>query len=399
MSQGIHSPDRMMLSPARARLLAAIPLALAITAGGSASSWWPIEPRRFLFAYLTSWLFVTSLSCGALAWLMLHHLTGADWSVALRRLMENLTRPLPWIALGFVPVAVNLKSVYEWADPARMASDPELLRKAPWLNPQFFLIRSGFYLLAWVGLAWILGRLSDRQDRTGDPALTSAMRKVSALGLIILAASTSFAAFDWIMSLDPHWISTMFGVYFWVGSLLGSLAVLIVAVIGLRCLGDLRLPVSVEHLHDLAKLLFSFVVFWAYIAFSQYFLIWYANLPEETKWYIARRSGSWNALSWGLCFGHFVVPFLVLLFRWIRRDLFWMAFMAAWILVFHYLDLYWLVMPACNSEGSPPSGLDISIFLSVVFLYAASVSFASRRRALVPVGDPRLRESIAFRQG
>jgi hypothetical protein len=398
MSQANEPADPVMLSPVRGRLLAWVPLAVASAAAAVCASWWSADPRRWLFTYLTGWLFVTSVSAGALAWLMLHHVTGAVWSVALRRLLENLTRPLPWIGIGFLPIALNLNKIYPWTDASRLGSDSELARKAVWLNPPFFLSRAAVYLVSWVLLAWVLGWLSDREDRTQKRGLGGAMHATSALGLIVLGLTTSGAAFDWIMSLDPHWISTMFGVYFWSGCLLASLAALILAILSFRARAGSRRAITVEHLHDVAKLLFGFVVFWAYIAFSQYFLIWYANLPEETPWYIVRRSGSWNSLSWGLCLGHFAVPFLLLLSRSARRDPFWLGFIAAWVLVYHYLDLYWLVMPAFQGEGFQATGLDVSLPLAMVSLYGAIVAHASRTRSLIPRGDPRLSESLAFHQ-
>lgn len=399
MSQANHSAtDGLVLSRGKGWTLIGVLLVLAV-ASGAVSGWgWSIDRRRFLFSYLTAWLLVTSISVGALAWLMLQHVSGATWSVSVRRLMENLTRPLPWIAIGFLPIALNLKVIYPWADPSRLASDPELTRKAVWLNPDFFNIRAAIYLVSWALLAAILGRQSRSQDRTADPALIGRMRTTSALGLVVLGWTSSYAAFDWIMSLDPHWISSIFGVYFWTGSLLSSLAAMILAVLGLRGLGVLGRAITVEHLHDLGKLLFAFVVFWAYIAFSQYFLIWYANLPEETQWYIARRTGEWNVLSWGLVFGHFVVPFVILLSREVRRDPFWLGFIAAWILVFHYFDLYWLVMPALHAARVAPTRIDLSILLTLTFLFCALFAHACQSRALVPVGDPRLGDSIAFQQ-
>jgi len=398
MSQANPPADPVVLSPSKGWLLMGVLLTLAVAAGAVSGWWWSIDPRHSLFSYLTAWLFVTSLSVGALAWLMLHHLTGAVWSVAVRRLLENLTRPLFWIAIGFLPIALNLEGLYPWADPSRLASDPELARKAVLLKPLLFIVRAATYLVFWALLAWILGRWSNRQDRTGDRALSGRMRATSAWGLVVLGLTTSSAAFEWMMSLDPHWASTIFGVYFWTGSLLGSLAAIIVFVLCFRRLGLLRHTITVEHLHDLGKLLFSFVVFWAYIAFSQYFLIWYANLPEETGWYITRRTGDWNILSWGLFFGHFLVPFVILLSRSVRRDPFWLGFIAAWILVFHYLDLYWLIMPALHAATDAPSWIDLSILLTLVFLFGAVVVHACQGRALVPVGDPRLADSIAFHQ-
>ncbi len=223
------------------------------------------------------------------------------------------------------------------------------------------------------------------------------MRATSAWGLVVLGLTTSFAAFDWLMSLAPNWSSTIFGVYFWAASLVGSFAALVLLVVGFRVAGWLPETISVEHLHDLGTLLFGFVIFWVYIAFSQYFLIWYANFPEETRWYVTRRSGVWNTLSWSLVFGHFLVPFVLLLFRAPKRSPFWLAFIAAWILIFHYIDLYWLIMPALSPEGVVPNWLDVSLLLTLVFTCGAIVARACQARPLVPIGDPRLAESIAFR--
>jgi hypothetical protein len=391
------TPDSVWLSPAKGRALVAGLLTLAVVAGTAAALGWSAEPRRFASAYLIAFVFVASLCVGALAWLMIQHLVGAVWSVAVRRLLENLTRPLPLLALLFLPIALNLSRLYPWADPARVHADRELARKAVWLNPVGFDARAAIDLAFWAVLAGLLWQASTRQDRSGEPALAARMRATSAWGLVALGFTTSLAAFDWLMSLDAHWSSTIFGVYFWAGALVASLAALILLVLGLWALGVLRGVVTIEHLHDLGKLLFSFVVFWAYIAFSQYVLIWYANLPEEAQWYVTRRSGSWNTLSWSLLFGHFVVPFVLLLPRATKRDPFWLGFVAAWVLVFHYADLYWLIMPALRPEGVEPDWLDGAVVLTLAFTCGAIVARACQARPLVPTGDPRLAESIAFR--
>lgn len=392
--------DVPLLLPAKGRALVGGFLALAglaILAGLVSGNRWFADPRRLALSYLTAFLFVTSLGVGALAWLMLHHVTGAVWSVVLRRQMENLTRPVPWLAVLFVPIALSLGWLYPWADPSRLAADPAMARKAVWLNPTLFLARSAVYLAAWAVLAAMFSRRSAREDRTGDPAQGRAMRAASSWGLVVLALTTSLASYDWLMALDPDWSSTMFGVYFWAGSLVGSMATLILTVLGVRVLGRLRETISIDHLHDLGKLLFGFVIFWAYIAFSQYFLIWYANFPEETRWYVIRRTGAWNTVSWSLFLGHFVAPFCLLLFRAPKRSPFWLGFAAAWVLVFHYLDVYWLVMPALHLEGVAPRALDVSLTLALVFLCGAIVARACQRRPLVPIGDPRLAESLSMR--
>jgi len=402
MSHASPTADPVSLPPAKGFALIGGLLALAIAAGITVVAGLvlqdrsSIDPRRLVFSYLTSLMFVTSVSVGALAWVMLHHLTGAVWSVVIRRLLENITRLLPWIAILFIPIALNLNRLYPWADPSRVAADPGLARKTVWLNPLLFNVRSAVYLVSWAVVAGLLARMSVRQDKSGDPAEGRRLRATSAWGMVVLGLTTSFAAFDWLMSLAPNWSSTIFGVYFWIGSLLSSLAALVLTVLGFRAAGWLRETISVEHLHDLGKLLFGFVIFWAYIAFSQYFLIWYANFPEETRWYVTRRSGAWNTLSWSLVFGHFVVPFILLLFRATKRNPFWLGLIAAWVLVFHYIDLYWLIMPALSPEGVVPNWLDASLLLTLVFTCGAIVARACQARPLVPIGDPRLAESLAF---
>jgi hypothetical protein len=390
-------PGAATLPPYRGRALFATLVTLAVLTGAAAATRVVADPRRFAFAYLTAYTFVATLCVGALAWLMIQHLTGAVWSVSLRRLLENLTRPLPWVALLFIPVALGLDRLYAWAERAQVRADAEVARKAVWLNPVFFDVRAALYLASWAALAGLLARASTHQDESGDPTLVDRMRATSSWGLIVLGLTTSLAAFDWLMSLDAHWSSTIFGLYFWAGALVGSLAALILLALAMRAIGGLEAAVTVEHLHDLGKLLFSFVIFWAYIAFCQYFLIWYANFPEETHWYVTRRSGSWNTLSWSLFLGHFVVPLAVLLPRASKRDPFWLGFIAAWVLVFHYADLYWLIMPALRPAGSEPSGLDAALLLALVLAYGAIVVRACQARPLVPLGDPRLAQSIAFR--
>ncbi len=394
------APLRLPRGPGMGLPLGFVILALAFGAASVAGALVGPGPTpdgpRLAASYLVGLMFVTTISVGSLAWVLFHHLTGAVWSVVLRRLMENLTRPIPLVAALFVPVALSLGRIYAWADPSRVAADHALARKAVWLNPTFFNIRIAIYFAAWALIAGLLSRASARQDHTGDPSEGRWMRAMSPLGLLVLGHTASLAGFDWLMSIDPHWTSTIFGVYFWAGSILGALAMLTLLTIGSCSAGWLGEAVSVEHLHDLGKLLFGFVIFWTYIAFCQYFLIWYANFPEETRWYAIRRAGAWNAISWALVLGHFAVPFLLLLFRATKRSPFWLAFAAGWILVFHYIDLYWIIMPGVHRDAIGPSWLDISILMTLVSACGAVVAQAGRVQPLMPIGDPRLAESIAF---
>jgi len=392
MNQGLGETGTVVMPAARRYALVATLVALALVCLIAASfTQGAFVPRGLSATYLTALVFATGLSLGALGWLMLHHVTGAVWSVVLRRLMENVAWPLPWLALGFLPLVLDPARLYPWAEVSRLATEPALARKAVWLNPLFFGGRTLLYLGVWSLLAMLLFRRSARQDRDHDAGHVQAMRTTSSWGLVVLAGTASLASFDWLMSLDPSWSSTIFGVYFWANSLVGSLAALVLTVLLVRGLAGLHKLITIEHLHDLGKLLFGFVIFWAYIAFSQYFLIWYANFPEETHWYVARRTGGWNTVSWLLFFGHFVSPFALLLFHGPKRNPFLLGFAAAWVLVFHYVDCAWLIMP---SVGVPAIGLrDLTAGLASFFLWGAMVAAGFRARPLVAVGDLLLEES------
>ena len=238
-----------------------------------------------------------------------------------------------------VPVLLGSHSLYAWNDPSAVAGDPLLRHKAPYLSAGFFGVRAVIYLAVW----WLLGRFyltrSLEQDRSGDPALTLRMERLSPVALLLCAVTVTFASFDWLMSLSPRWFSTIFGVYFYSGAVVGFFAAIILAAVVLQLLGRLRTSMTVEHYHDLGKLLFAFVIFWGYIAFSQYLLIWYANIPEETEWYLVRQSGPWLWVSLVLLFGGLLIPFCGLLSRHAKRRRWSLAFWAVWLLAMHWLDL------------------------------------------------------------
>ncbi|MEO6807504.1 MAG: hypothetical protein ABI353_00125 [Isosphaeraceae bacterium] len=390
-------PDSVILPAGVGRAWVAVAVALGVLSGLATAVGAVSSPRQFVFSYLTAFAFVLSLAVGGLFWVMLHHLTGAGWSVVVRRFVEHFAGALPWMAVLFLPLVWGTTRLYAWADASRYASDPVWHAKRAWLNVPFFWARSAAYLAVWAVLGPWLARLSRRQDATGEAALTLRMRAISAPGMILLGASTTFAAFDWLMSLDYRWYSSIFGVYFWIDAILSSLAALILVVVGLRSAGLLERTVTADHLHDLGKLLFAFIIFWAYIAFSQYLLIWYANQPEETVWFLHRRSEGWNGLNWFLVFGHFVVPFVILLPRAVKRSPLLLGLVAAWVLAASYLDFYWLVMPTLHVEGARPHWLDLSTLVALASVFVAIVARACARYPLVPIGDPHLAESLIFR--
>jgi hypothetical protein len=353
------------------------------------------EPRQAQFSYLVAFAYFVSISLGALFYVMVQHLTGSAWSVTVRRLMENLMRTAPVALLLVLPVLYGIHATYEWSH-AEAAHDALLVRKLGYLNPLWFSIRAYIAIGAWSVLAVRLYTLSRRQDRTRSLAETRLAVGWSAPGLFVLFLTASLASFDWIMSLDPHWWSTMFGVYYLAGGAMAFMAVLIAIALGLRSAGYLGDAIREEHYHDLGKWLFALTVFWAYIAFSQYMLIWYGNLPEETIWYQRRLAGTWNWWRPMLIVGHFVVPFLLLLPRASKRNLGLLGGMAGWLLLMHYCDLYWQVMPVLHAQGFAPHWLDAVAWLAVGSVYALAFWAGLKERPLIPTGDPRLNECMAF---
>ena len=237
---------------------------------------------------------------------------------------------------------------------------------------------------------------STEQDASADPALTQRMERFSPAALVLFAFTVTFASFDWLMSLEPAWFSTIFGVYYFSGATVGFLAAIILLAMLLQATGRLTSSITVEHYHDLAKLLFALVVFWGYIAFSQYMLIWYANIPEETSWYLVRQSGSWKWVSVVLLFGHLLIPFFGLLPREAKRRKAILGFWAGWLLVAHWLDLYWLVVPSLEAAGLRLGLIDAGCLVGIGGVYFAGVLWTAGTRPLVPLGDPRLEESLAF---
>ena len=364
--------------------------ALAVSVGLAALA--PGGWRRFFFAYLLAFAYVLSLALGSLYFVLLHHLTNSGWSVVVRRIAEVLAGTLPFLAALGLPLLFGIGELYPWARAGYAATHA----RAAYLNVPFFVARCAVYLAVWGALGRFFLRRSLAQDASGDPTLSVTMRRWSAPAMIAFALTLSFAAIDLLMSLDPGWYSTIFGVYYFAGAAAGVYALLPLAAFLLQRAGFLRRSVTVEHYHDLGKLLFGFVVFWAYIAFSQYMLQWYANLPEETHWFVARQTHGWGWVGLALVFGHFLLPFVALLSRAPKRRPRLLAAVAAWVLVMHWVDLYWLVMPAA-SPGSPlPRLVDLTVTVGLTALLVAAAAFVARGRALVPERDPRLAESLAF---
>ncbi len=376
--------------------LGTIMLAIGVLGVAGSIAGYFVDSKQFLHSYLTAFTYWVSLGLGGLFFTMLHHLVNAQWSIVLRRLVENIMYTLPIMFIFFIPIAIGLGGLYKWTDAAVVAGDHLLSQKSAFLNTGFFLARTVVYFAIWTFLAFKLYALSLRQDQGHSPELTASFRKVSAPGIILFALTTTFASWDWLMSLDAHWYSTIFGAYYFAGSTMGVMAFTLMIVVWMGRKGVLNKEITAEHYHDLAKLTFAFIVFWAYMGFSQYFLIWYANIPEETIWYQHRWVGSWQAVSLVIVFGHFCLPFLFLITRAAKRSGPWLIFVSFWMLIMHYVDLYWLVFPNFSHHGAHFSWMDLATMMGIggVFVWYFWKRFTSR--PLLPVGDPRLDASMKF---
>jgi len=332
-----------------------------------------------------------------LFFVIIQFLTRAGWSVVVRRLAENIMASLPIFALLFVPLLFGMHDLYHWTHAEAVMTDPLLQGKQPFLNESAFMMRAVFYFAVWTAMAWFFYKKSTSQDLSGNHGITAMLQRVAAPAIIFYGLSQSFAAIDWMMSLDPHWYSTMWGVYYFAGSFVAILAVLALLSIHYSAKDQpLEGILTVEHRHDLGKLLWGFMIFWTYIAFSQYFLIWYANIPEETLFFAHRAEGSWDAMSMFLAIGHFGVPFLCFMSRHVKRSTKGLAFFAFWMLFMHYVDLYWIVMPVLHHHGVHFGVVDILTFVGVGGIFVSTVAWLMPRTPLVPVQDPRLPESLAF---
>ena len=326
---------------------------------------------------------------------MVYHLTGGAWGAVIRRVLEAATRTLPLLAMAALPLAFGLGHLYVWTDTAAVMADPVLAKKVAYLNVPFFLARAALYFVIWTGLALFLNRWSREQDRTGDPACEDRMRKLSGGGILLWGLATTFAAFDWIMSLDPHWFSTIFGILVAGGQGLSTLAFAIAAQYVLarrKLVGDIYRP---SYLNDLGNLLFAFVMLWAYFSFSQFLIIWSANLPEEIPWYLHRLVGGWQWVAGFLALFHFFVPFFILLSRRAKRRLAALAGIAAFILAVRLVDVFYLVAPEFNKTALSIHWMDVASFVGLGGLWLAAFGWQLGSWPLLPLHDRELESALA----
>lgn len=369
---------------------------LAVVSLGLAAAGAFMDPKQFAFSWLFAFAVFFTITVGSLFWILVHHAVDADWSVVVRRQLENIAWLFPVLAVLFVPVVLKAPALFKWMNIAP-GVDPLLDGKAAYLNQPFFWARAVFYFGFFSIAAFLLRRNSLRQDKDGDARHTWSSRRMVFPMLPLFALSLTFGAVDWLMGLDFHWFSTMWGVYIFAGSALSAMCVLVLLVTALRSAGYLEGIVTLEHYHIMGKLMLAFTVFWAYIGFSQYMLYWYANIPEETAYFLRRNTGAWNTLNIILVAGHFFLPFVVLLFQGTKKRPMLLCAVAAWILLMHMLDMYIVVLPAYHLAGPSPHWLDLVCLLAIGATMATVFMKRLGDAPLWPVRDPRLRNSLKLR--
>lgn len=396
---------------------------------------------RLLFSYLIAWTFCVSVAIGALFFVMIQHITKARWSTTIRRIPEALAASFPLLALAGIPVLLGNYDLFHWThsdlyEVGGPEYDAIVAGKRAYLNLPFFVAR---YVLYFAVLTWLghrLYRISVRNDQNPSAENTLALRTISAYGIPLAAVITAFASYDWLMSTDPHWFSTMFGVYFFAGGWLAALCLITFLALLLKRAGMVP-EITTEHTQDMGKFMLAFVIFWTYVAFSQYMLYWYANLPEEIVWFHKRFEGGWGTVSWALLIFHFVLPFLILLPRATKRIAPVLATMTVWLLVMHWVDLWWIAMPSMHvaydaghaalqagggellaslqphvtapeAVHEATSGmalhvvephlplLEMGVWLGLFGLFVGTTILRLRRHALTPYGDPYFADSLRF---
>ena len=357
------------------------------------------EPERAAFSYLPMFMFLLSIAVGSLFWVALEYLAGADWSVPFRRVAEFLSAIIPLLIILAIPLLMHMKDLFIWMHPDIVAGSKLLQGKAPYLNYTFFIIRVVGFCLIWIVFYMIFIRNSRKQDSTSNQGLTKSNIIFSGIFMPVFAYTITFSAVDWLMSIAPLWFSTIFGAYLFSGAVWSSLAAITYISIKLKENGYLHPKVNENHYYSLGTLLFAFTVFWAYIAFSQYMLIWYADLPDESFWFLHRWSGGWSILSVTVILTHFIVPFGALLSFPSKINPGRLKFISIWILAAHYIDLYWLIMPSfyVNGKVYTFSWLDIVFPIGAVGLIIVVFNWSAKRYNLIPVRDPKLQKALNFR--
>lgn len=347
-----------------------------------------MDRAQFFHSYLFGFSFWAGISIGALALLMLQHLTGGGWGLVIRRVLEAATRTLPLMLILFLPIIFGAHWIYPWTHPEEMAKNAALVEKAKYLNLTFFSVRAAIYFAIWLTLAFFLNRWSLLQDKTADGQFTKRMRVLSGPGMVLLVFTVTFASIDWFMSLDPEWSSTIYGFIFVGAWSLSALAFVVAVMAALVKHEPMNNVVGQSHFHDLGKLLLALVMLWSYFAFSQFLIVWSGNLPEEIRWYLPRTHGAWGAIGLAVVILHFAFPFLFLLSRSLKRNAGKLVIVALLILVMRLVDLFWMITPNFTDEHFHISWMDVVAPIGIGGLWLGFFARALTRRPLIPINDP-----------
>ncbi|MCZ6818084.1 MAG: hypothetical protein O7G31_01150 [Calditrichaeota bacterium] len=354
-----------------------------------------VSPQQFFRSYLFGYLFWIGLALGSLVILGLHHLVSGGWGFVIQRILEAASRTIPVLAVLFLPIFFGMSDLYIWARPDVVAADEILQHKSAYLNIPFFWIRAAGYFAVWSGFIYFLNKWSVEQDRTGDASLSDRLERIGGPSILFYVITMTLASTDWVMSLDPHWFSTIFGFIFVIGQVVLTMAFAALVLSKLAQYKPISDVIERKHFHDLGNLMLAFISLWAYVNVSQFLIIWSGNLPEEIPWYIHRMQGGWGILSVFVVVFHFLVPFVLLLMRRNKRRANVLAKIAVGVILVRFFDLYWIIAPNFYPHGIHVHWLDVVTPIGLGGIWVAAFIWQLKGRALLPVNDPRLQEAFA----
>jgi hypothetical protein len=384
MSESAENPLNFDKLQIRLVIAGAVLLVICLAAGFA-------DRAEFFRSYLIAFLFWIGITLGSLALLMVQHLTGGRWALVIRRILEAGSRTLPLMAVAALPLLAGMRTLYSWSRPGQ--TDPVVLSKQLYLNPTFFVVRMILYFLVWFTLAYFLNKWS-REEDAGEAGLKlwMHMEGLSGIGLVIYGLTVTFASVDWVMSLEPQWYSTIYGLLFMVSQALTALAFATTILIWLSERKPLSQVVRPAQFQDLGSFLLTFVMLWAYMEFSQFLIIWGGNLTSEIPWYLRRMEGVWGNIGLLLVIMSFFFPFFLLLFRHVKRRMRSLLIVALLILMMRLVDMYWMVLPAFGGGNVRLSWMNVALPLGMGGLWFAHFLWQLQRMPILPVHDPRMEE-------
>jgi hypothetical protein len=391
-AQEYRTPDSVGRLQRNALMAGGIGILLCILAAMKA-------PQIFFPSYLMGYMLVLGLALGSLGLLMLQHLTGGQWGIIIRRPLESATRTLPLLAILFVPILFGMKYLYgAWLDPERVHDEPLSAMQQGYLTAHWFYVRAAIYFAVWLGLMLVFNSWSRQQDvNQADRALRRRFKMLAGPGIILYVFVVTFAAIDWVMSITPHWASTIYGFLFVAGQLISSMSLMIAVVVLLSRTAPMAGLIQKRHIHDCGKLLLAFVMLWAYFDFSQLLIIWSGNQPEEITFYRSRLYGGWGVVAVIVLIFHFFVPFFLLLSRNLKRNSRLLPKVAIWLIFMRLVDLFWMTRPEFTARAWP-TWIDVVVPIGLIGLWVGYFAFNLKQMPLLPLGDPKLSEAIAHHE-